>query len=515
MWKSKLPLSSTANILYSDLKFFQKYTNNLIEHSDYFYLTLFAAIIISLIVITEGLAKREIVHKEIARKMLHLSAVLLAAYASIIFENYSVLIAAAGAATILTFFAVFKKLIPSIHQDRSLSWGIFFFPLSYFLLLLLLGKENKEIIALSFLILAFSDSFAAIIGTFISKQYFNLTGDKKSLIGSLTFFSITLIILVVIPREFNLLINDKISFTALTSIAIVVTIFEAISSKGFNNFIVPIISSLLLLIFVDNQQIQNQFVIGMGLSAVVAVISYKVKFLTVDGSAATFLLAGLIFGLGGWMWSLPILTFFILSSVLSKVRKKVNEEVELYFEKSSTRDYMQVVANGGIGGILVIVNQFINSDLIYLIYLSSLAAVCADTWATEIGTLKQTTTYNILNLKPVEQGISGGISLLGTSGAVLGAFVISLSGIFWIEFSFINYVLLIVFTGVAGSLFDSILGATIQAKNKCDVCNKITEKKHHCGEQTSHYNGLHWLNNDIVNLLAGLSGGILILVLVW
>jgi uncharacterized protein (TIGR00297 family) len=176
---------------------------------------------------------------------------------------------------------------------------------------------------------------------------------------------------------------------------------------------------------------------------------------------------------------------------------------------------MKVIANGGIGGFLVILNQFVNSDLIYLIYLSSLAAVCADTWATEIGTLKETTTYNILNLKPVEQGISGGISLLGTSGAVLGAFVISLSGIFWIEFSYINYVLLIVFTGVAGSLFDSILGATIQAKNKCDVCNKITEKKHHCGEQTSHYNGLYWLNNDIVNLFAGLSGGILILVLVW
>jgi hypothetical protein len=72
LWKSKLPLSSTPNILYSDLKIFQKYTNNLIEHSDYFYLTLFAAIIISLIVITEGLAKRDIVHKEIARKMLHL-----------------------------------------------------------------------------------------------------------------------------------------------------------------------------------------------------------------------------------------------------------------------------------------------------------------------------------------------------------------------------------------------------------------------------------------------------------
>ncbi len=487
----------------------------MIEHSDYFYLALFSVIIISLIVISEGLAKREIIHKELSRKLLHLVAVFITAYASYVFEDYLLLKSAAGIAVILTFFAVYKNLIPSIHKNRKGSWGIFFFPLSFFIVLTLFGQENKEIITLAFLILALADSLAAITGTFFSKSFFNLTSDKKSLIGSLTFFTISIIILVVVPKEFNFDLSGQISFTSMVALALVLTLFEAISSKGFDNFIVPIIASIILFVFQNNISVQNQFVIGIGLSAIVAVLSYKVKFLTSDGSAATFLLAGLIFGLGGWKWSLPILTFFILSSLLSKLRKKYNNEVELYFEKSSTRDFMQVLANGGIGGILVILNQLINSEIIYLIYLSSLAAVCADTWATEIGTLKKQTTYNILNLKPVDQGISGGISVFGTLGAILGAFVISLSGILWIEFSVINYILLIVFTGVAGSLFDSILGATIQSKNICYVCNKITERKHHCGEETSHHNGFYWLNNDIVNLLAGLSGGLLILVLAW
>jgi uncharacterized protein (TIGR00297 family) len=171
--------------------------------------------------------------------------------------------------------------------------------------------------------------------------------------------------------------------------------------------------------------------LGLFFAFIVAFISYKVKFLTLSGSIATFILAGLIFGLGGIKWSVPILTFFILSSLLSKLRKKKNEEVDAYFEKTGVRDAMQVLANGGIGGILVIIYSFHNSDLLYLLYIASLAAVCSDTWATEIGTWRKTNTYNILNFKPIPQGLSGGISLQGTLGAFAGAAVIAASGLLW------------------------------------------------------------------------------------
>ena len=91
------------------------------------------------------------------------------------------------------------------------------------------------------------------------------------------------------------------------------------------------------------------FIICTIIAFVIAVISFKIKFLTKSGSIATFLLAAVIFSFGGLKWSLPILSFFILSSILSKIRKKQNEKVETYFEKSGTRDHMQVIANGGIG----------------------------------------------------------------------------------------------------------------------------------------------------------------------
>jgi len=146
-----------------------------------------------------------------------------------------------------------------------------------------------------------------------------------------------------------------------------------------------LLSSFFSAVFPSDRLIQNGSTATL-IAAIIAYLSYKVKFLTGGGAVATFILALLIFGLGGFKWALPILTFFILSSILSKMRKKKNSDVELYFEKSGRRDQFQVLANGGIGGVLVILNSVDPQRIYYLLYLSSLASACADTWATEIGT---------------------------------------------------------------------------------------------------------------------------------
>ncbi len=260
-------------------------------------------------------------------------------------------------------------------------------------------------------------------------------------------------------------------------------------------------------------QINQSIAVSILIASLIAYLSYKVKFLTLSGSIATFILASLIFGLGGISWSVPILTFFILSSLLSKFRKRKNLGVENFFEKSGVRDHMQVLANGGLGGVLVILNAVYPDHLFYLLYLASLSGACADTWATEIGTWKKTPTYNILNGRKVEQGTSGGVSAVGTAGALLGGLAITISGIAWTDISYLQYAGLILFAGAAGSFIDSILGATIQNQNRCPKCEKITERTVHCGTRTDHFRGLRLINNDAVNFLSGLAGVILILFL--
>ncbi|OGU54723.1 MAG: hypothetical protein A2V66_01215 [Ignavibacteria bacterium RBG_13_36_8] len=399
-----------------------------------------------------------------------------------------------------------------------------YFALAYFIMVLILFNNYSWIIFISFIVYAFSVPTASIFEKYFASKFFTLIKDEKSFLGLLIYFITILVILAIFSTSllskifggFSKIIEFNTYFIAASiSIAVMLTFFEAISSKVFEKFLIPVVTAILLFMFFNtpNPELLLDFTIGLVIAGIIAYASYRVKFLTANGSVATFLLAGFIFGLGGWQWSVPMMTFFILSSLFSKARKKKNKKIEEFFEKTGVRDYMQVLANGGIGGILVILNQIFPNSILYIIYLAVLSAVCADTWATEIGTMFKTNTYNIINFRPVEQGISGGISLIGSLGALAGAFTIAISGILWNELNIYYYFTIVLMGGMIGSFFDSILGATVQAQNHCNVCKKQTEREYHCGEKSIPFRGYHWMNNDIVNLLSGISGGLFIIII--
>jgi uncharacterized membrane protein len=68
----------------------------------------------------------------------------------------------------------------------------------------------------------------------------------------------------------------------------------------------------------------------------------------------------------------------------------------------------------------------------------------------------------------------------------------------------------VVIGGVFGAFIDSILGATIQSRRWCETCCSETERDvHSCGTATTQRRGFGWLDNDVVNFLATLSGGLL------
>ncbi len=260
-------------------------------------------------------------------------------------------------------------------------------------------------------------------------------------------------------------------------------------------------------------QIENiQIILGFIFALVISIFSRIAKFLSFSGAIAIFILADLIFSLGGWQWTLPILTFFVLSSLLSKFRASRNSGVELFFEKSGVRDWMQVFANGGIGGIIIVFYFFFPAEQLYVLYVSSISAVCADTWATEIGTMFNSKTVNIVSFKPVEQGISGGISFPGFIGGILGSLIMALSSLYWINYTYLFYISIIVSAGLFGSIIDSILGSLFQIQFKCIKCGSITERSSHCGFSTIKISGIKWMNNDAVNLLASVAGGIFALI---
>jgi uncharacterized protein (TIGR00297 family) len=235
---------------------------------------------------------------------------------------------------------------------------------------------------------------------------------------------------------------------------------------------------------------------------IVSVMGYIVKSLTVNGAIAASLVGILIaFGLG--IQGLLLLgVFFATSSLWSKYKKKEKTKMEDITEKGEQRDYIQVIANGFLPAFFSILYMVFPSDYWLHAFCVAIAAANADTWASEIGSLSKRPPIHILTVQTVKAGTSGAVSLLGMIASLLGALLISFVALFL--FDEITYVsaLIITASGLLGSLMDTVIGATVQAKYRCMNCQLLTEKLTHCCQPTQLISGKYWLNNDITNFLS-------------
>ena len=255
-----------------------------------------------------------------------------------------------------------------------------------------------------------------------------------------------------------------------------------------------------------------QILYGFILATIVAYLAYRAHSLNNSGAFAAIVVGTIIFGIGGWQWAILLLAFFITSSAWSRMFKRRKAGLSEKFSKGHERDAGQVFGNGGLATLFAALHAFYPESIIpWIGFTASLAAVNADTWATELGVLNPTPPRMITDLrKPVEKGTSGGISLWGTGAAFLGSSLIALLAILLSPTGTLTtaHWLLITLAGLAGSLFDSFLGATVQAMYYCPTDKKETEKHpiHICGTQTVHIRGWKWLNNDWVNFACGAFG---------
>ena len=110
-----------------------------------------------------------------------------------------------------------------------------------------------------------------------------------------------------------------------------------------------------------------------------------------------------------------------------------------------------------------------------------------------------------LTFRPIETGLSGGVTLLGSSAMIAGALCIAVVA----SLLRIAPLLPVAAAGIAGALLDSLAGAGLQARQWCPRCSLECETpRHHCGTPTTMRRGVRWIKNDVVNLMATLCGAI-------
>jgi uncharacterized protein (TIGR00297 family) len=260
--------------------------------------------------------------------------------------------------------------------------------------------------------------------------------------------------------------------------------------------------------------------LGLILSLLIDALAYWRGSLTPSGAFGAIVIGTLIFTAGGLVWGVLLVTFFVTSSSLSHYKEHAKEPLAEKFQKGHRRDIGQVLANGGWSALTALAFGLHAQPLFFVAFAGALATVNADTWATELGVLSSTPPRRITDGRTVTVGTSGGVTLFGTLVAFLGALLIgALASLFMFNSTDLRvgplsrdllFPLVIALAGLLGSLFDSLLGATVQAIYYCDFDQKETEAAlHRCGRPARWVRGWRWLDNDWVNFLASVVGSLL------
>ena len=160
----------------------------------------------------------------------------------------------------------------------------------------------------------------------------------------------------------------------------------------------------------------------------------------------------------------PLVTLFVLTFAATRAGRRRKSAAGLA-ESRSGRNAAQVIANLGAAGLAATVGLFVPRDqaLWSIPLLAALVEATADTVSSEFGQAFGGRPWLLTSLRRVEAGTDGAMSAGGTAagmlagGVVVGVGMASLqlapilAGTAWLA-------------GVAGLLFDSLLGATVERR---------------------------------------------------
>ena len=184
---------------------------------------------------------------ELKRKIIHIGIGPLIPIAKFLKIDQNSALFFTGIILLLVLINYTFKIFPTIEDVERKSYGTLFYCLSLFILISLFWDKDPYSLITGFFIMTFGDGLAGLVGkTFNSRSWFFLR-QKKSLIGTLTMFLTSLIIV----SSIGYTQQNSLNLNYFT-IAFIATLLEQVSFLGIDNFIVPILSALCFNFFITN-----------------------------------------------------------------------------------------------------------------------------------------------------------------------------------------------------------------------------------------------------------------------
>ncbi|XP_075456350.1 transmembrane protein 19 [Ascaphus truei] len=267
-----------------------------------------------------------------------------------------------------------------------------------------------------------------------------------------------------------------------------------------------------------------RWLVSIVIPVIIATRGIKKKSLDHSGALGA-LLVGFILTVANYSFFSALLTFFFVSSKLTKWKGEVKKRFDSEYKEGGQRNWVQVFCNGGVPAELALLYMVENgpgeipidfskeytASWMCLSLLGALACSAGDTWASEIGpVLSKSAPRLITTWEKVPVGTNGGVTLVGLISSLLGGLSVG-AAYFVTQLIFVNdlevaapqwpIVIYGALAGLLGSIIDSYLGAIMQYSGYDESTGQIVN---HPASGAKLISGKPILDNNAVNLFSSI-----------
>jgi uncharacterized protein (TIGR00297 family) len=434
-------------------------------------------------------------YRLIIRKLIHLSLGMIILLISYVVEK-KVMLFLIIAGTVFSFLTFNSKKFHLLHKTSDASLGTIYYPVGILSSYLILYNLPLYYFHSSLMVLSISDTLAYYAGQIHRGNiWIRPFHDKKSIYGIAVYsLSACLILYLFLPD--SLMLNSLyIIFVILWAV-----ILETASMRGSDNFSIP--AGLALLFFLTYNYEVDYIFLSSILFALAAgcFLLFKFNILTSRGSFVAFYLGFYLAGISGWPWLMPVLFFFLSSVSFTKLQHAIKG----LKNRSTARNAWQVIANILWAFISSVLYLFTLNEIFIILFIAFVAAVTADTWASEIGPLLNKRCFSLSKMRTVPAGTTGGISFFGSLASLTGATIISfLSCNVFFGSGHWDIIAILSVSAFIACFADSLLGTFAEDK----MLQMIFFKKRKSLESIS--------PNDLVNIIGSFTALVFYFLLSW
>jgi uncharacterized protein (TIGR00297 family) len=371
-----------------------------------------------------------------------------------------------------------RQLWRSADHDKGYPLGILLYPLAVLGLILYFGTAPWMAAAL-WAILAFGDGSASLVGSALSGPRLPWN-PRKGVAGSLAFVVFGTLGAAVLMAWTSRLPLDIQSWHVprtlgvALALALVTAAVESLPTTLDDNLTVPVIGALVLplLAQADPQQLWldpdlgRRVLLGLGLNLVIGLAAWALGAIDVPGALSAVVIGTVITGSLGLPFFGIMAAFFVVGSAVTRLGYRRKAALGIAQERGGARGLRHAWANGGVPAFLALMAGLappLLRDLLVLAYAASVATAAADTCSSEVGKAFGRRTFLITSLAPVAPGTEGAVSLEGTLGGLLGAFLVAGAGACLGAYGW-TAATLVAIAGLLGSLAESVIGVAAERR---------------------------------------------------